>query len=199
MTSPRYGIRIRREHWAPHRWKRATQFRKAGRRWVPWRRSWPSQHAAQRRLDALRAKGWRGHVFEIQPEPSYPNTTHYSPNFTREELHCKGAECQGREPSLTIRLRLVAVAEDMLEPLRRELGQPFTVLSGYRCPIHNERVGGASQSKHMLGEAFDPAVPAGQQAEWRAAMERVPAIRDGGLGTYPSGGLHGDLGPKRRW
>ena len=197
--SSRYGIRIRRAHWAPGRWKRASQFRRAGSGWRPWRKSWPTQHAAQRRLDALRAKGWRGHVFEIHPVPSYPNTTHYSEHFTREELDCKGSECRGKQPPIGVRLRLLAVAEDMLEPLREELGEPFTVLSGYRCPTHNANVGGASQSKHMLGEAFDPAVPPGQQIRFKAAMLRVPAIQNGGLGTYPAGGLHGDLGPKRRW
>ena len=49
----------------------------------------------------------------------------------------------------------VQTAGDLLERLRRLIGQPLVVTSGYRDPIHNARVGGAPLSRHKEGDAFD--------------------------------------------
>lgn len=53
----------------------------------------------------------------------------------------------------------------MLEALRQELGVPFVINSGYRCPAHNKRVGGAQNSFHVQGLAADIALPKGYTAE----------------------------------
>lgn len=42
----------------------------------------------------------------------------------------------------------------ILEPLRRECGA-IIVNSGYRSPLTNKAVGGASNSQHLLGQAAD--------------------------------------------
>ncbi len=42
-----------------------------------------------------------------------------------------------------------------LERLRKELGKPLTIVSGYRCPEHNKAVGGDSNSQHLYGSAAD--------------------------------------------
>lgn len=44
---------------------------------------------------------------------------------------------------------------DQLEELRRSIKRPIIITSGYRCPYWNERVGGAANSAHMLGQAAD--------------------------------------------
>lgn len=44
---------------------------------------------------------------------------------------------------------------DRLEIARGIAGIPFVVTSGYRCPAHNERVGGKSNSAHVKGLAAD--------------------------------------------
>ena len=44
---------------------------------------------------------------------------------------------------------------DVLDRIRERLGVPITVNSGYRCPEHNEEVGGVSDSQHVLGTAAD--------------------------------------------
>ena len=209
MSTPKvtYGIRVRRHRRGPRMpWTRGRQFRRASRgRWVFWRKAWPTKEAAELRLDQLRAQGWFGHVFEIQPKPVFPNSTHYSANFTREELNCKGRSvpgdcgCNGRNPSPEIQRELEITARTICEPLRAERGQPIAILSGYRCPKHNAYVGGASQSMHMSGKAVDPHVPYGQQDAYYADMLRVEAVREGGAGKYANGGLHGDRGSKRRW
>jgi uncharacterized protein YcbK (DUF882 family) len=42
-----------------------------------------------------------------------------------------------------------------LEDLRVDYGSPIRITSGYRCPKHNEEVGGVSASAHQSGLAAD--------------------------------------------
>lgn len=51
--------------------------------------------------------------------------------------------------------RLAALVENVLDPLREIFGKPITVTSGYRSKELNRRVGGATNSQHILGEAAD--------------------------------------------
>lgn len=44
---------------------------------------------------------------------------------------------------------------DVLERLRAITGQPLSIVSGYRSPAYNRRVGGAPQSQHIYGRAAD--------------------------------------------
>lgn len=122
----------------------------------------------------------------------YPSGTHYSEHFTRKELDCK---CGCVAPILVSR-ELARLAQD-LELLRVELGGGSVgILSGYRCPAYNKKVGGASQSQHMSGRAADLSVPSGEQVRFVGAAMRVPSFRDGGIGVYPNGGVHVD---RRGW
>ena len=41
------------------------------------------------------------------------------------------------------------------DDLRERIGVPLVVLSGFRCPTHNTKVGGVPRSKHMEGDAVD--------------------------------------------
>lgn len=43
----------------------------------------------------------------------------------------------------------------VLEPLRKKLGRPVYINSGYRCPKLNALVGGAFNSQHICGQAAD--------------------------------------------
>lgn len=79
-----------------------------------------------------------------------------------------------------------------LEAYRRLVGGPVYVISGYRDPDHNRRVGGASRSQHLYGSAADvrPRVP------WKA-------VRDlhvfGGIGISSNGNArHVDVRPGSR-
>lgn len=42
-----------------------------------------------------------------------------------------------------------------LDDVRNGMGIPIFVVSAYRDPVHNARVGGAKNSQHKLGKAFD--------------------------------------------
>jgi len=55
--------------------------------------------------------------------------------------------------------RMIALCEEVLEPLRAHLGRPINITSGYRSPALNEAIGGSPRSQHCKGEAADIVVP----------------------------------------
>ncbi len=58
-------------------------------------------------------------------------------------------------PSEAIKLKLQALIDNVLDPARRAYGSYIQVNSGYRCSALNSKVGGASTSQHVKGEAAD--------------------------------------------
>lgn len=73
-------------------------------------------------------------------------------NFKSTEFDCHGKGCCTETP---IHEDLVAI----LQKVRDHFGVSVTVNSGYRCPVHNANVGGASKtSYHMTGQAADISV-----------------------------------------
>ncbi len=71
-----------------------------------------------------------------------------SRHFSHSEFKCKCGSCNTYKPPP---LSLVAI----LEMVRHWAGKPVTITSGYRCGVHNTKVGGATGSKHLLGLAAD--------------------------------------------
>lgn len=83
----------------------------------------------------------------------------------------------------------------MLERLRLIAGdRPLTIVSGYRSPEHNKRVGGAPDSRHMHNDAAD--IPKGYARV--ADAERAGAV---GIGDKDGWAVHVDVrpGPPARW
>lgn len=88
-------------------------------------------------------------------------------NFRKKELircyrenkqdRCK--ECRLPQPATRlpngIEENIEALVDNVLDPARRKYGKAITVNSGFRCPLHNQTVGGAYQSQHVKGEAAD--------------------------------------------
>lgn len=87
------------------------------------------------------------------------------PHFKAEEFSC---HCGGKHPSW-IALELV----HKLETLRMKLRRPIRVTSGYRCPGHNNSVGGAAKSQHVQGRAADIQVDGLTVRELAAAARAV--------------------------
>ena len=58
-------------------------------------------------------------------------------------------------PDAVVRYNLIALIENILDPLREAWGAPIIVTSGYRCERLNKAVGGATNSQHRKGEAAD--------------------------------------------
>ncbi len=70
-----------------------------------------------------------------------------SEHFKSSEFECHCGECELVLPPMEL--------IDVLEDVRSHFGKPVTVMSGYRCKVHNKNVGGAPRSKHKLGIAAD--------------------------------------------
>lgn len=50
---------------------------------------------------------------------------------------------------------VVRLHDNVLYPLRKLVGHPVRITSGYRCADLNKAVGGATNSQHSTGEAAD--------------------------------------------
>ena len=85
-------------------------------------------------------------------------------------------------------------ALDRLEKLRVAIGRPLVILSAYRDPLHNARVGGAPLSQHKFGRAFDIKLTMDQDMLVRLAKE----VGFNGIGKYKTF-VHVDCGPSRVW
>jgi zinc D-Ala-D-Ala carboxypeptidase len=109
------------------------------------------------------------------------------PSFSPREIACKG----------TGELVIDDQALDKLQALRDRLGKPLILTSAYRSPEHNKRVGGAKNSRHMQGDAFDVMMTNHDPQSFEAAARAVGFT---GFGYYPkSGFMHVDTGPARSW
>lgn len=114
------------------------------------------------------------------------------PNFKPQELACK---CCG---NLKVHYRSL----DSLQYLRSQLWKsPMRITSAYRCPEYNARIGGAANSYHKKGMAFDI-----YNQPWAAKhlvsfiwlAGQVPNMKFRGIGIYGSF-VHLDTGPHRTW
>lgn len=89
-----------------------------------------------------------------------------SEHFTIDELtHSDAAVENGLDnsPGETELAALKRLAVNVLEPLRKCLGAPITVTSGFRNPAVNRLVGGVATSQHTKGEAADCCASLGAQ------------------------------------
>ena len=77
-----------------------------------------------------------------------------------------------------------------LEALREEVGLPVIVNSGYRCGLHNKKVGGEPNSQHLRGMAADIRVMGMSSSELYRIARKIPAF--GGFGVAKSF-LHVDV------
>jgi zinc D-Ala-D-Ala carboxypeptidase len=108
------------------------------------------------------------------------------PSFSPQEMACRG----------TGRLMIVPAAMDKLQALRDKLGKPMNINSAYRSPEHNKTVGGATQSKHMDGTAYDVSMSNHDPDTYIAA---ALSVGFNGIGTYPkSNFVHVDARATRK-
>lgn len=70
-----------------------------------------------------------------------------SKNFSSDEFQCGCGKCE-----------IQYIEEGLIEKLQKvrdKFGSPIKVTSGYRCPEHNKKIGGAPNSSHTAGLAAD--------------------------------------------
>ena len=58
-------------------------------------------------------------------------------------------------PTMQEEANLVALVENILDPLREAYGKPIIVTSGFRCERLNKLVNGSKTSQHRTGQAAD--------------------------------------------
>lgn len=76
------------------------------------------------------------------------SNTSLSANLKVPEFACRGNGCCS---TVLIDDQLVTY----IQKIRDHFKKPITITSGYRCPTHNSRVGGATGSRHSKGQAAD--------------------------------------------
>ena len=83
-----------------------------------------------------------------------------SQSFTwGEALHVDSAGSYRQPASPAVVYNIIRIAEVMQNVKGLFGGAPIKVNSWYRDPVTNRRVGGASQSRHMVGDAVDFHIP----------------------------------------
>jgi uncharacterized protein YcbK (DUF882 family) len=119
-----------------------------------------------------------------------------------EHFNLKEFECRdGSETPPDIITNLQELAEN-LEIIRAEIGYPIEIVSGYRSPSHNKKVGGAKDSQHLTGKAADIIARDKSPYDLFAIISKLQMegrIKLGGLHLY-SGYVHFDIrGHYARW
>lgn len=100
--------------------------------------------------------------------------TKLSENFSSLEFDCHGSGCCSET---IINPKLV----EYVQKIRDHFGKSITVTSGYRCPVHNKRIGGATGSRHSKGDAADIVV---QGVTPREVAKYAESIGIKGIGLY---------------
>lgn len=83
-------------------------------------------------------------------------------NFALKEFLISGtAKRMGVDmtPSAAVEKNIIALVDNILDPLREELGCPIIITSGYRPIAVNRALGSKDTSQHVYGEAADIVVP----------------------------------------
>lgn len=118
-------------------------------------------------------------------------------DFNRSEFDCN----DGSEMPKEVLLNIQKLA-NQLQALRDSLGVSITVNSAYRSPSYNKKIGGVSNSQHVLGKAADITAKGYTPAQVNARIEQLINSGDmlqGGLGSY-STFTHYDIRKTRaRW
>jgi hypothetical protein len=84
--------------------------------------------------------------------------TPISNHFSLEEFTSSStAKAKGiiNMPGIVAIVNMTYLCDRVLEPLRKAMGYPIKIGSGFRCKALNKEVGGASNSQHLTGQAAD--------------------------------------------
>jgi len=133
------------------------------------------------------------------PKPELTDKFQLTDNFNLNEFSSK----DGSETPKEMLNNIKTLAQN-LQALRNVIKRPITITSGYRSPEHNAKVGGKTNSQHILGNAADIQVEGMSPKQVHATIEKLIAdgkMSQGGLGLYTSlGFVHYDTrGKMARW
>lgn len=118
-------------------------------------------------------------------------------NFKLEEFQCHDGVC----PEGDLLENIQELAEN-LQVLRDHIKKPIRVISGYRHPEYNKKIGGAKKSQHMLARAADIKVSGMAPSEVHATILKLikaGEMKQGGLGKYSTFVHYDTRGTAARW
>jgi len=96
----------------------------------------------------------------------------------------------------------VELLAENLQVLRDHVGKSIKIISGYRHPAYNRKVGGAKRSQHLTASAGDMVVKSmspRKVADTISKLIKEGKMKKGGLGRYKRF-CHYDVRPKNvRW
>jgi len=118
-------------------------------------------------------------------------------NFSLNEFRCN----DGSLPEGELLANCQELAEN-LQVLREHLGKPIRVISGYRPPAYNTKIGGAKRSQHLSAKAADIKVSGMAPAEVHAVVIKLikaGKMRQGGVGKYSTFVHYDTRGTAARW
>ena len=118
-------------------------------------------------------------------------------NFTLSEFKCRDGS--NVPDDLMDNVKLLC---ENLQVLRDHLEKPIRVISGYRSPRYNRRIGGARRSQHMLAKAADIRVYGISPLELKREIEKLikeGKMMKGGVGLYRTFTHYDVRGRNARW
>jgi hypothetical protein len=113
---------------------------------------------------AFTLPGFQGQYWSGQPVHTK------APNITWQEILHFAPNGSYRPPANAAVVNNLIQISIRAQELRDKLGVPLILRSGYRDPATNKRVGGASQSQHVLGNALDIAFPGHRPSDLYRAL-----------------------------
>ena len=120
-----------------------------------------------------------------------------TPNFVLREFRCK----DGTDVPDDLMDNVKLLCEN-LQVLRDHIGKPIRVISGYRSPKYNRRIGGARRSQHMLAKAADIKVSGMTPSEVKEVIVQLikeGKMHKGGIGLYTTFTHYDVRGRNARW
>lgn len=120
-----------------------------------------------------------------------------SKNFKKSEFKCRDGTVVPDE--------LMDNLEELVENLqiiRDHINVPMHIISGYRTPKYNRKIGGARKSQHMKAKAADIVVKSIKPVELRKIIVELikeGKIKKGGVGLYRSFVHYDTRGWNARW
>ena len=118
-------------------------------------------------------------------------------NFKLSEFKCRDGTQVPDELIENVQL----LAEN-LQVLRDKIDRPITVISGYRSPKYNRKIGGARKSQHMKASAGDIIVRGMKPDDVRAeilTLIKEGKMAKGGVGRYTTFTHYDTRGWNARW
>lgn len=118
-------------------------------------------------------------------------------NFNINEFKCKDGSTVPDEYIENVKL----LAKN-LQVLRDKIDRPITVISGYRSPEYNKKIGGAKRSQHMVAKAADIIVNGMSPTEVKdiiVSLIKSGEMHPGGIGLYQTFTHYDVRGANRRW